>query len=81
MKKLICGAVAALATMTVAMSAQAAPGASPTTGGVSALVTQAGQDIEHAQWRRGQRCTTRRIVTWRFGRRHVRVVRSCGRRM
>ena len=77
MKTIICGAVAALATLTFAMTAEAAPGANPSAGTVSTQVRQAAQDLEQVHWRPYRHCHTRRVVTNRWGRRNVRIVRTC----
>ena len=77
MKTIICGAVAAFATLTFAVTAEAVPGASPSAGTVSTQVRQAAQDLQQANWRPFRHCHTRRVVTQRYGRRTVRIIRTC----
>jgi hypothetical protein len=60
------------------LQANAAPGASP-----AVTVSAVGESIDGAQvekaqyWRWRHRCHTERRVFWRYGHRHVRVIRVC----
>jgi hypothetical protein len=70
--------VASTTLATGLLQSQAAPGASPAAMVPAAEASIDGSKVEKAQyWRWRHRCHTERRVFWRYGHRHVRIIRVC----